>query len=117
MAARHRRSDSGHTSLYRCSSPATCWRDVCELVDIATQHYLFDRKRGARDPLYVADELAMLKGAGTDGNFSAGIAVGTGTEEDCESETCRACARAFEVWARREREKLWKSIPGWFRLD
>ena len=110
LAARHRRGDSGHTNVppYRCSSPSACWRDVCELVDLATQHYLFDRERGARDPLYVAEELAMLKGAPE---------PTAGTENGETAAECRACARAFEVWAKKEREKLWRAIPSWFRLD
>lgn len=141
FAARHRRDDSG---LGRCAAPAACWRDVCELVDLATQHYLFDRERGAADPLYVAEELALLKGSvalsefpsgaggvnvGAGGNGAAG---GTGTRAgraarvgsqdedfllDGESGTCRACARAVEAWAVKERERLWRAIPGWFKLE
>jgi len=30
---------------------------------------------------------------------------------------CRACARALEVWAAKERERMWKMISLWFRLD
>lgn len=153
FAARHRRAESGH--VHRCASPAACWRDVCELVDLATQHYLFDRERGAMDPLYVAAELALLKGsdvlaisgtgpAGAAGNGAgavgggvgagggmggaggghgagggAGGLGGLGAEDDAYGDggTCKACARAFELWARKERERLWKSVPGWFRLD
>lgn len=114
FSSRHRRGDSGHAPgpPYRCTSPAACWRDVCELVDLATQHYLFDRERGAMDPLYVAEELAMLKGSEMGGT---GAEAGALTEG--EGGTCKACARAFEVWAKKEREKLWRAIPGWFRLD
>lgn len=126
FAARHRRAESGH--IHRCASPAACWRDVCELVDLATQHYLFDRERGAMDPLYVAEELAMLKGSdvlsiSNTGNAPGNAGVGAGglgglgAEGDGDGGTCKACARAFEHWARKERERLWKSIPGWFRLD
>ncbi|KAH8108867.1 hypothetical protein DFH11DRAFT_1516297 [Phellopilus nigrolimitatus] len=119
FAARHRRTDSVGG---RCTAPAACWRDVCELVDLATQHYLFDRERGAADPLYVAEELALLKGVGElgeDGGSGGGPAAGSDDANDADGEggTCRACARAFEVWARRERERLWRAIPGWFRLD
>ncbi|THH11326.1 hypothetical protein EW145_g721 [Phellinidium pouzarii] len=112
----HRRAESGG----RCAAPAACWRDVCELVDLATQHYLFDRERGAADPLYVAEELALLKGAGGESCGDPGASVGGsgGTlDEDGESGTCRACARSFEVWAKKERERLWRAIPSWFRLD
>ena len=117
FAARHRRAESG--PIHRCASPAACWRDVCELVDLATQHYLFDRERGAMDPLYVAEELAMLKGSDALTPVGASAAGGIEGGEDAfgDGGTCKACARAFEVWARKERERLWKSIPGWFRLD
>ena len=80
-----------------CISAAACRKDFSELVDLATQHYLFDRERGCCDPLYVAEELGQLKSA--------------------EFSECKACARSLEAWAAREREKIWKSIPMWFRLD
>lgn len=138
IAARgHRRSESGTLGASgRCAAPAACWRDVCELVDLATQHYLFDRERGASDPLYVAEELAMMKGgAGAEGGMSSpnsasnghGHAYETlntsayglgGLDEDfTDVGTCRCCARASEGWARKERERLWRSIPSWFRTD
>ena len=79
-----------------CTSASACRKDFAELVELATQHYLFDRERGCADPLYVAEELGQLKGA----DFSE----------------CRACARSLETWAAREREKMWKLIPAWFRL-
>lgn len=120
----HRRSDSGALTG-RCGAPAACWRDVCELVDLATQHYMFDRERGASDPLYVAEELAMLKGSesgGTGNNLSLGVnglnpGLGLLEEDFTDSGTCRSCARAFEGWAKKERERLWRSIPGWFKLE
>ena len=68
-----------------------------ELVDLATQHYLFDRERGCGDPLYVAEELGQLKSA--------------------EFSECKACAKSLESWAGREREKMWKMVPHWFRLE
>jgi len=80
-----------------CASAAACRKDLAELVELATQHYLFDRERGCHDPLYVAEELGQLKSA--------------------EVSECRPCARALEMWAAREREKIWKMIPAWFRLD
>ncbi|KAF8225527.1 hypothetical protein L208DRAFT_1305889 [Tricholoma matsutake] len=80
-----------------CISAAACRKDFSELVDLATQHYLFDRERGYCDPLYVAEELGQLKSA--------------------EFSECKACAKSLEAWAAREREKIWKSIPMWFRLD
>ncbi|KZS99886.1 uncharacterized protein LAESUDRAFT_688821 [Laetiporus sulphureus 93-53] len=89
----HRRRSSGNV----CVSVAACRKDFSELVDLATQHYLFDRERGCTDPLYVAEELGQLKSA--------------------EFSECKACARALEKWAARERERIWKLIPMWFRLD
>ncbi|KAG5647448.1 hypothetical protein DXG03_009378 [Asterophora parasitica] len=80
-----------------CVSAAACRKDFSELVDLATQHYLFDRERGCCDPLYVAEELGQLKSA--------------------EFSECKSCARSLEAWATREREKMWKSISVWFRLD
>jgi len=80
-----------------CVSAAACRKDFTELVDLATQHYLFDRERGYCDPLYVAEELGQLKSA--------------------EFSECKACAKSLESWAAREREKMWKMVPFWFRLD
>lgn len=88
-----RRTSSGGV----CVSAAACRKDFSELVDLATQHYLFDRERGFCDPLYVADELGQLKST--------------------EFSECTACAKALETWAAREREKIWKMIPLWFRLQ
>ena len=79
-----------------CVTPAACRRDLEELVALATQHYVCDRERGCADPLYVAEELGQLKSA--------------------ELADCAACARALEAWAARERERLWRTIPDWFRL-
>ncbi len=104
----HRRSRSGqhivpaHPSAVggrvraNCVTPAACRKDLAELVELATQHYLFDRERGCADPLYVAEELGQLKSA--------------------EFADCTACAHALEAWAARERERLWRAIPDWFRL-
>ncbi|KIY53019.1 hypothetical protein FISHEDRAFT_34132 [Fistulina hepatica ATCC 64428] len=80
-----------------CVSPANCRKDFLELVDLATQHYLFDRERGCCDPLYVAEELGQLKSP--------------------DLSECKACAILLECWAAREREKTWKMIPLWFKLD
>ncbi|KAJ8473227.1 hypothetical protein ONZ45_g16370 [Pleurotus djamor] len=80
-----------------CVSAAACRKDFSELVELATQHYLFDRERGFSDPLYVAEELGQLKSA--------------------EFSECKACARSLENWASREREKIWKMLPTWFRLE
>ncbi|KAF8892067.1 hypothetical protein BD779DRAFT_1510683 [Infundibulicybe gibba] len=85
------------SALGVCVSAAACRKDFSELVDLATQHYLFDRERGSSDPLYVADELGQLKSA--------------------EFSECKACAKSLESWAARERERLWKLIPSWFRLE
>ena len=97
----HIRQQSTAHSHFRkasmCLSAAACRKDFMELVDLATQHYLFDRERGYGDPLYVAEELGQLKSA--------------------EFSECKACAKLLESWAAREREKIWKMIPHWFRLD
>jgi len=92
-ASHLRRTSSGGV----CVSAAACRKDFTELVDLATQHYLFDRERGCCDPLYVAEELGQLKSA--------------------EFSECKACARSLEGWAVKEREKLWKMAPYWFRLE
>lgn len=89
----HRRRASGAV----CVSGAACRKDFDELGALATQHYLVDREKGCCDPLYVAEELGGLKSA--------------------EFSECKACARALEAWATRERDRLWKLIPAWFRLD
>jgi hypothetical protein len=86
-----------HPSVAVCTTPGACRRDFAELVVLATQHYVCDRERGHADPLYVAEELGALKSA--------------------DVSECRACARALEVWAAKERERMWKMIPLWFRLD
>jgi hypothetical protein len=80
-----------------CASPGSCRREFAELGALATQHYVCERERGAADPLYVAEELGALQGA--------------------EVGECRACARALESWARRERERVWRALPVWFRID
>lgn len=79
-----------------CLCPAMCRKDQCELAELATNHFLFDRESGCSDPLYVADELGSLK--------------------SIEFSECKACAKSLECWAKRERERIWKMIPHWFRL-
>lgn len=88
----HHRRGSSHV----CTSAAACRQDLAELVALATQHYLFDRGKGCTDPLYVAEELGQLKSA--------------------ELNDCQACTRSLEAWASKEREKIWKLIPGWFHV-
>jgi len=88
----NRRSNTGV-----CVSATSCKKDFSELMDLATQHYLFDREKGSCDPLYVAEELGQLKGT--------------------EFSECQACALVLEDWASKERERIWKLIPGWFRLE
>ena len=95
----HSRKSSLSAARGFCVSAAACRKEFVELVDLATQHYLFDRERGCADPLYVAEELGQLKSGGT---------------EFCE---CKPCATQLEMWAARERERLWRLIPSWFRLD
>lgn len=80
-----------------CVSPAACRKDMGELVELATNHFLFDREKGCADPLYVAEELGSLKSS--------------------EFSECKACAKSLESWATKERERIWRSIPHWFRLD
>lgn len=102
-AQTHIRHTQAHTHIRKnssggiCVSAAACRKDFSELVDLATQHYLFDRERGHCDPLYVSEELGQLKSA--------------------EFSECKACARSLETWAAKEREKMWKMIPLWFRLE
>jgi len=86
-----------HSPVTVCTTPGACRRDFAELVALATQHYICDRERGYADSLYVAEELGALKSA--------------------DVSECRACARSLEVWAAKERERMWKMIPLWFRLD
>ncbi|KAG1815401.1 hypothetical protein EV424DRAFT_1628024, partial [Suillus variegatus] len=81
---------------HHAHSHRSCRRDFSELVALATQHYLFDRERGCTDPLYVAEELG---------------------QPFVEVSECEACARALAIWTTRERERMWKMIPLWFRLD
>ncbi|KAG7093561.1 hypothetical protein E1B28_007231 [Marasmius oreades] len=95
---RYRRSPSS----FVCISAAACRKDFNELVDLATQHYIFDRERGCCDPLYVAEELGQLKSS----EFS-----------NFESPECKACARSLEMWAAKERERMWKGMPSWFGLS
>ncbi|PPR01688.1 hypothetical protein CVT24_001516 [Panaeolus cyanescens] len=100
---RHSQQHPGHSHSRKssgsgiCVSAAACRKDFMELVDLATQHYLYDRERGCYDPLYVAEELGQLKSA--------------------EFSECKSCAKSLESWAAREREKIWKMIPSWFRLE
>ena len=88
----HGRRPSGQI----CVSGAACRKDFEELVALATQHYLFDREKGCTDPLYVAEELGQLKSA--------------------EFSECKACAKSLEGWAAKERDRLWKLVPSWFRI-
>jgi len=92
LHGRNRRPNTGV-----CVSATSCKKDFSELMDLATQHYLFDKERGSCDPLYVAEELGQLKGT--------------------EFSECQACALVLEDWASKERERIWKLIPGWFRLE
>ncbi|KAI0342995.1 hypothetical protein BDW22DRAFT_1356551 [Trametopsis cervina] len=86
-----------HRRKVSCTSAMACRKEFSELVTLATQHYLFDREKGCADPLYVAEELGQLKSA--------------------EFSECEACARALELWATKERQRIWKLLPTWFRLD
>lgn len=97
MNRTHLHGKRGTLSGLTCDSAPVCRKDFTELKELATQHYLFDRESGCCDPLYVAEELGQLKSA--------------------EFSECKACANALESWACREREKIWKMIPHWFRLE
>ncbi|KAG8215022.1 hypothetical protein J3R82DRAFT_8430 [Butyriboletus roseoflavus] len=92
----------------------TCKRDFSELVTLATQHYLFDYQRGCRDPLYVAEELGQPL-------YDLSQPLGTdrlgGSRRSLEQAECQACAKTLETWAKKERERMWKMIPLWFRFD
>ncbi|KAI6126074.1 hypothetical protein EDD16DRAFT_1555032 [Pisolithus croceorrhizus] len=75
----------------------TCKRDFAELVALATQHYLFDHERGCMDPLYVAEELGQPRWRQDDYRHFGASRRGIEQAE--------------------ERERMWKMIPLWFRLD
>ena len=107
LAHHHNPYSQGH------NTHRTCKRDFSELVTLATQHYLFDHQRGCTDPLYVAEELGQplydLSQLGID-------RLGT-SRRSLEQAECHACAKTLETWAKKERERMWKMIPLWFRLD
>ena len=92
----------------------TCRRDFSELVTLATQHYLFDHQRGCTDPLYVAEELGQPL---YDLSQPLGIERLGSSRRSSEQAECQACAKTLETWAKKERERMWKMIPLWFRLD
>jgi hypothetical protein len=91
-----------------------CKRDFSELVTLATQHYLFDHQRGCTDPLYVAEELGQPL---YDLSQPLGIDRLGSSLRSSEQAECQACAKTLETWAKKERERMWKMIPLWFRLD
>lgn len=101
---------------HHAHSHRSCRRDFSELVALATQHYLFDRERGCTDPLYVAEELGQplydfgQASSVDDARFGE-------SRRSVEVSECEACARALAIWTTRERERMWKMIPLWFRLD
>lgn len=103
-----------HHSYSQSHTHRTCKRDFSELVTLATQHYLFDHQRGCTDPLYVAEELGQPL-------YDLCQPLGTerlgGSHRNLEQTECEACAKTLETWAMRERERMWKMIPLWFRLD
>ena len=80
-------------------TPAHVRRDFAELVVLATQHYVCDRERG-----HGPTRCTLRKSSGA-------------LQRAPTCPECRACARALEVWATKERERVWKMIPLWFRLD
>lgn len=93
----------------------TCRRDFSELVTLATQHYLFDHERGCTDPLYVAEELGQSLYDLS--QQPLGIDRLGSSRRSFEQAECQACAKTLETWAKKERERMWKMIPLWFRLD
>ena len=97
----------GHHSQSHSHVHRTCKRDFSELVALATQHYLFDHERGCTDPLY---DLGQPVSGEDYGHFG-------GSRRGVEQAECQACARALMLWSTRERERMWKMIPLWFRLD
>lgn len=92
----------------------TCKRDFSELVTLATQHYLFDHERGCTDPLYVAEELGQSL---YDLSQPLGVDRLGSSRRSFEQAECPACAKMLEMWAKKERERMWKMISLWFRLD
>ncbi|KAH7885812.1 hypothetical protein F5I97DRAFT_1808537 [Phlebopus sp. FC_14] len=110
-------SPTGYQPTSQGYTHRTCKRDFSELVALATQHYLFDHERGCTDPLYVAEELGQpLYDLGQPLHSEEYGRLG-GSRRSSEQAECQACARALEMWAARERERMWKMIPLWFRLD
>ncbi|KAI0079867.1 hypothetical protein K474DRAFT_1769979 [Panus rudis PR-1116 ss-1] len=83
-----------------CTTVTECRKDFLDLVDLATQHYIVDKEQGHSDPLFIAEEIGGLK-----------------IVEATEGDGCLACARSLEAWAAKERMKMWKMIPTWFRLE
>ena len=71
---------------------------------------------GARNPLCVAEGLGqqLYDFGQSSGGDDARFGESCRNEEASEYE---ACARALAVWSTRERERMWKMIPSWFRLD
>ena len=68
------------------------------------------------DPLYVAEELRQLLydfSQSSDGND---VRFGE-SRRNGEVSECEVCMRALAVWSMREKERMWKMIPLWFRLD
>ncbi|KZV61187.1 hypothetical protein PENSPDRAFT_659081 [Peniophora sp. CONT] len=82
-----------HQHNQTCATPGACHREFAELGTLATRHYVCERGRGHADPLFVADELAALLGE------------------------CGPCARSLDAWAQRERARLWRMLPAWFRVE
>ncbi|KAF8142000.1 hypothetical protein EV363DRAFT_41413 [Boletus edulis] len=103
-----------HLYSYGHHTHRTCRRDFSELVTLATQHYLFDHQRGCTDPLYVADELGQPL---YDLGQPLGIDRLGNSRRSLEQTECQACVKTLETWAKKERERMWKMIPLWFRLD
>lgn len=108
-----------HPSHHRTGSHShhACRKDFSELVSLATQHYLFDKERGCTDPLYAAEELGQPLYDFGGQTASGGEGARAGEPLRGEASECEACARLLEMWASRERERMWKMIPLWFRLD
>jgi hypothetical protein len=103
-----------HSHSFSHNTHRTCKRDFSELVTLATQHYLFDHQRGCTDPLYVAEELGQPL---YDLSQPLGIDRLGSSRRSFEQAECQPCVKMLETWAKKERERMWKMIPLWFRLD
>src|SRR5882762_8137180 len=82
-----------HTHAHRrgtCLTSAACRKDLTEPVELVTQHYIFDRERGWSDPLYVSEELRLLRSAEMLGLGGSGCGSESGSGASVGE--CKVCA-------------------------